>query len=344
MEKKILITDKMKMAGESGNYDLCPDFTGKTLNIEITSCCNENCIYCYFAAKDFHKKRVMIDEEFFYRVTKEAYELGITDVGLYMTAEPLMNPKVYDYVAHLKQVGFPYVYISTNGILCTPSNLEKLASAGVDSIKFSISAGTRDNFIKHHGVDAFEKVRQNVEYAYKYREENKLDYRLFMFSIITNYNYEEKELIEEIFSPYVDELVFVDVLDGPIKLKGLEEMLMKNKEAQYKADAARTIPCAMVFNRIVIDEEGYLCICCDSGDSFTRVINIKGMSLKDAVYSKEMQRVRKMHLENKVENTICNRCAYGKIELIKPFENLDGDEYIDIGYIDREEEIKKRFG
>lgn len=340
---KVLISEKMKQQGSLAKNNTCPDFTGKTLNIEITSACNENCIYCYFSAKGFHKKAKMIDDDFFYRVTKEAYDLGITDVGLYMTAEPLMNPKVYDYVEYLKKVGFPYVYISTNGILCTPENLERLVRAGIDSIKFSVSAGTKENFIKHHGVDAFDKVRRNIEYAYEYRKRNGLLYKLFMFSIITKYNYHEKEIMKKIYSPFVDELLFLDVLDGPIKLEGLEELLMQNKSAQYEAMTARSIPCAMLFNRIVVDEDGYLCICCDSGDSFTRVINIKNMTLESAVYSDKMQKIRQMHLDKKVGNTICNRCANGIVEKIKPFERLEQDDYIEIAMISREDEIKKRF-
>ena len=343
MEKEILISDKMQKQGIIDSTVLEPSFAGKTLNIEITSACNENCIYCYFSAKGFHKKANMINEQFFYRITKEAFELGITDVGLYMTAEPLMNTKIYDYISYLKKIGFEYVYISTNGILCTPENLRKLASAGIDSIKFSVSAGTKENFIKHHGIDAFDKVKRNIEYAYSYRKENNLKYKLYMYTIITKFNCSEKNKIKEIFGSYVDELVFLDVLDGPIKLKGLEEFLMENKNAKYEALAARTIPCAMLFNRIVIDEKGYICICCDSGDSYTRVMDIKNMSLKDAVYSDKMKKIRKMHIDKNIKNTICNHCAYGVIEKIKPFETIENEKYIEVEQIDIENEIKKRF-
>ena len=343
--KNAMISEKIKEQNIS-EMSICPDFTGKTLNIEITNGCNENCIYCYPAACGHHKKVRMIDENFFYRVTKEARDLGITNVGLYTQGEPLVNPKVYEYVSYLKTIGFPYVYISTNGILCTPKNLERLVNAGVDSIKFSVSGATKEGFQRHHGVDAFESVRQNIEYAYQYRTENKLSYRLFMFSIITRYNCEEKELIRKTFSPYVDELVFSNVKNGVFEIEGMDELLMvkdAEKDVIEEAGIGRKIPCNQLFNRIVIDQDGYLHVCCDTIDVFTRVIDVKNISLKDAVYSKEMKRIRKMHLEHCIEHTICNRCAYGHVEGIKSFDALDRDEMVSVEPVKRKAEILKRF-
>lgn len=342
MEKSI-ISEKMKEQGILEEVNVRPDYRGKTLNIEIASGCNENCIYCWYAANGLHRNVKMIDEQLFKRITKEAYEMGITDVGLYITSEPLLNPKVYDYVSYLKEeIGFKYVYISTNGILCTPDNLEKLVEAGIDSIKFSVSGGTKESFYKHHGVDAFERVKENLKYAFEYRKKNKYNYGLYMFCILTRFNNHEKALIEEVFSPYVDEIVFTDVVNGAIKIEGLEEYLMKDKDVQSRAGESRTLPCAALFKRIYIDVEGYLLACCDVVDEHSRMVDLKQQSLKDAVYSDKMIRLRNMHLQNNIEHTICNRCIFGVEESVKALNDLDG-EYMDIVVPDRTKEIEKRF-
>ena len=77
-----MISDKIKKGLKFSEFSDMPSYNGKTLNIEIASGCNEKCIYCEYSAQGLHKKSKFINEQFFYRITKEAKELGITDVGL----------------------------------------------------------------------------------------------------------------------------------------------------------------------------------------------------------------------------------------------------------------------
>lgn len=339
-----MISDKLKQHEKQKTLVEEPDFHGATLNIEITSACNEKCIYCVYSAKGNHRHPNMIDEDFFYRVTKEAFELGVTDVGLYMEGEPLINPKVYEYVRYLKQeLGFPYVYISTNGILCTPENIKRLAEAGIDSVKFSISSCDKDNFIRHHGVDACETVLSNIKYAHEFREKNGYTFGLYVFSIVTNFNKWEVKKMREIFEAYADEVIFRNVVDGIFKIDGLTEYLKPKESERLNGKGERVLPCNMLFDRIVIDELGYLCICCYAGEDLARVINVQGISLKDAVYSDEMRNIRKKHIIGDVEGTICNKCIFGKDEYMKPLTDKYGFKGRRPETIDRVAEIKKRF-
>ena len=337
------ITDKIRKLNEA-DKDLYPSFVGKTLNIEISGRCNEQCIYCQYYAKGIHKVKGFIDEELFYRITKEAYELGITDVGLYMVGEPLTNVKIYDYVDYLKhKLGFKYVYISTNGILLTPENLEKLVSAGIDSIKFSVSGSSRETFLKHHGVDAFEKVYSNIRYAYEYREKNGFQYKLYMFTILTKYNKEEKWLFEKCYSPYVDELVISPVIEnrcvyGVKKYLGVQEANDVLKDIQMK------VPCNLLFNKIHIDEGGRLLACCyDLSNDLSVVADLNQISLKDAVYGKDFVKLRERHLKNNIEGTICDFCINGNEHNILPLANVNGECQKEFIKVDISEEIKKRF-
>lgn len=341
----MLISEKLKNQVLNVENELRPSFKGSTLNIEITSKCNEKCIYCKYYAQGLHTQSRMIDEDFFFRITKEAYELGITDVGLYITAEPLMNPKVYEYVDYLKHtVGFPYVYISTNAILLTPKNLEKLVTAGIDSIKYSISASNRESFEKHHGIDAFDKVYENVQYACEYRKLHNLDYKLFMFSIITRYNESEKDEILTKFSPYVDEIVFSNVI-STYSVKGVEEYLsVLDHTESLTSGMSGTLPCKSLFNRIVVNEEGYLLSCCyDVNSKMTVVADLNKTSLKEAVYSEEMTALRKKHLSDNIQNTICNYCVRGITEDIYPLTDKLEIPVGKIKEIDISEEIRSRF-
>lgn len=339
------ISDKINQYKENVELSLYPSFKGKSLNIEIASGCNERCIYCTYYARGTHKMAKMIDEKLFYRVTKEAYELGITDVGLYMTGEPLTNPNVYKYVDYLKnQIGFQYVYISTNGILLNPSNLEKLVNAGIDSIKFSVSGYDKKSFMQHHGVDAFEKVYQNIKYAFEYRKKNNLDYKLYMFSVITKYNETYKKKIEELYTPFIDEIVMSNVLSNN-SVKGVKELLsVTGNNKSITSGVTATVPCNMLFNRISISENGYLLACCyDSSTKSCIVADLHTCSLKDGVYGEAMVDLRKRHLENRLENTICNYCVRGIEEKVYPLTKEIDMEDCQMKNIDMTKEIKERF-
>lgn len=341
-----MISDKLKEYALNNEFLLKPNFLGKTLNIEICDYCNESCIYCDYSSLGWHKKGCMIDEDFFYRITSEAKELGISDVGLYITGEPLLNPNIFKYISYLKKkMKFDYVYISTNGILATPDNIKKLAEAGIDSLKFSVSGANKESFEKHHGVDAFEKVYENIKFAYEYRKKEGYDYKLYMFSIITKFNQQEKGQIRKLYGPYVDEIVFSNVISNQY-VKGIKECLCleNDKSSLVEVLAEKSLPCSQLFNRIVISADGYLCACCvDTRSRFAKIEDLKNMSLEEAVYGNRMVGIREDHINKKVAGTICSNCVSGINNKIKGFMD---DEMVEPEYVrevDITEKIKKRF-
>lgn len=284
----------------------------RTLNINITGRCNEKCVYCQFSQCGEHKKGKDIDEKLFYRVTEEAFNLGITDVGLYTSGEPFLNPNIYKYIGWCKKLGFPYVYVSTNGILCTPENIKKAAGAGLDSLKFSIAGGTRDSFLKHHGVDAFERVKENIIQAWNYREKSGLDFKLYMFVIVTQFNKQERENIANMFGGFVDEILFSDCIDSTIPMVGMKEYILPSTQTHYLGGGGKRIPCPQVFNRIVVDEAGWLCSCCGGlRKEYARIVNLENTSLKEAIRSSCMTQLRQRHLSGNVDGLICKVCVTG---------------------------------
>jgi MoaA/NifB/PqqE/SkfB family radical SAM enzyme len=339
-----MISDKLRRLESDRSYVLKPSMQGKTLNIEITGKCNEECIYCEYSALGLHKTGKDIEPGLFYKVTSEAKELGITDVGLYITGEPFMNPHLNDYVCYLKkELKIPYVYISTNGIACTPKRLEEIAEAGIDSIKFSISGGNAKSFFQHHGRNAFQQVVDNVRYSYEYRLKNNLDYKLYMFSILTQYNVHEKEEIKNVFGSYTDEIVFLDAIASPY-VKGSKEYLEVSGMG-FEHSKQSVIPCPQLFERIVVNEDGYLCACCVSTRTgYTIIEDLNNMSLKEAYYGNAMTKVRQLHIDNLINGTICENCVFHKNGQITGLNPEFSSKWIGNIDCDITDEIKRRFG
>lgn len=60
--------------------------------------------------------------------------------------------------------------MTTNGSLATPSVLSEIFEAGLDSIKFSINAGTAENYEKVHGATGFEKALEALEFVAEWKK------------------------------------------------------------------------------------------------------------------------------------------------------------------------------
>ena len=345
----MLISEKIKNIGNAvhldeireNNYRICAGQI-KSLNINITSRCNEKCIYCYFSHKGVHKHGRDIDEKLFYRITQEAADLGVADVGLYTTGEPFLNPNLPQYVAWCKKLEIPYVYVSTNGILCTQEKLKLVADAGLDSLKFSI--GGMRTFLQHHGVDAFDLVKRNIYEASNYREKNHLNYKLYLYYVVTKYNQEEVDDVRESFKDYVDEIIFTDCQDGFVPLIGLEEFLAPAGHDVCLVPGDRRIPCSQLFNRAVIDETGWLCACC-SCDPCIKVIDLNDIPLIDGLNSEQMCNLRKRHLDHDIDGTLCKICATGRFdkENMHAFHEAFEETARKEAPIDIRNEIKRRF-
>jgi len=163
-------------------YSLTPPFP-KEILVDLTSFCNQRCIFCAnWKLKNKHTmKHGMVK-----RVLEEAYECGTREVGLHATGESFLLKNLHEYVSMAKQIGYEYIFITTNGSLATPERAKPILDAGLDSIKFSIWAGTRESYKKLHGVDNFDLVIANLKWVSDYRKASGLTYRIYVTMVSTD--------------------------------------------------------------------------------------------------------------------------------------------------------------
>ena len=56
---------------------------------------------------------------------KRSSRRGLEAVGLYATGEPFLNKNLEDFIKYAKEIGFKYVFVTTNGAAATPKRIEK---------------------------------------------------------------------------------------------------------------------------------------------------------------------------------------------------------------------------
>lgn len=294
-----------------------PKFPRRNLLIDITNFCNHECIFCYH--RKMSRKQRFIDEDIVLKALKEAYLLGSREVGFYATGEPLLNKNLSSYIKTAKEIGYEYTYITTNGSLLDIYKAKELISSGLDSIKFSINGGSAGSYKNIHGKDDYHKVIENLIQLSNYKKANDLKLRIYISFIVTSVTKQETDNFYLNMKQYVDDIVFFNVRN--------QTGLMYDDVTKLLVDDPRThikdfVPCPTVFNAITITCEGFVSACCADFQNYLIVGDLRKQSLKEIWQSESFCGLRKAHLQQNLENTICYNCVYHANKKVKPLTEM----------------------
>jgi MoaA/NifB/PqqE/SkfB family radical SAM enzyme len=304
--------------GRKLNYDTNIQFKEQlplpnNMLVEITNACNLSCVFC--AHYKMQRKVGMMDMDLFKNIVKQAYDGGTRKIGFYLTGEPLMNNKICEYISYAKELGYTYIYMTTNGTLADISIMKNVLATGIDSIKFSINAGTAHTYEMIHGRNEFDNVVLNLINVSKYIKKENLDVGLFVSYIICKDNQNELEHFCETISEYVDDIQIVEAFNQGGHMYELNDGIMVG-EKRRMAD----VPCKMIFSRLHITYEGYLSACCADFDEELIIADLKETSLLKAWNSDKMIKLRKMHLCNQIPTDVmCYNCINNTNYPIRPY-------------------------
>lgn len=272
---------------------------------EVTNICNHACSFCAYTTMT--RARRQMDRPLFLRLASEAYELGAREIGLFSGAEPLTCKHLEEYIAHASELGFEYIYISTNGSIGEADKYKGLIDAGLDSIKFSINAGERERYARIHGRDDFDRVVSNVDYVCAYRKTLDRDFRIMISFVEIPENAGDFDLLKARFDSKVDEMVLYEANNQSGQMVDLPDPGLEN--------------CELPFNRVNISREGYMRACCNDYENALALENLNDISLADAWHSEHFRRLRQRHLDDDLAGTLCGSCLRGchdKIDPINP--------------------------
>ena len=314
MENKDIIESIEKRKAKAVKFKATevPPFP-KEIFLDLTSFCNHKCVFC--ANPKIPNKRTM-DEEMVKRVLKEAYDCGTRDLGMYATGESFLVKNLADYVQLAKDIGYEYLFITTNGALATPERAQPVLDAGLDSIKFSISAGKRETYKKIQGKDDFEQVISNLKNVFHYRKEKGLNFRIYVTMVYTNQTKNEVEILKNIVSPYVDEW-------DPHPLNNQCGNMYQNNDIgeidplNPRARGKRNV-CFQPFKSMTITPEGYVSACVLDYSMDLIIADLKNSTLKDAWENEIYKEFRKRHMKRNYMGAICQNCIHNTNEPVIP--------------------------
>ena len=314
--KKVMQKHMKERLGKVFHPSMYPPLP-RSLNIELNNTCNQACVFCPYHGKYAQKKLkpAFLPKDFVKSLLKQAWELGIgkKEVGFYIAGEAFLYPGFAKIIGFAKSLGFPYVFLTTNGALADEVRMKAVIDAGLDSIRFSVNASDAKTYAELHGRDDFDKVLQNIKFMHSYIQSKKCALATSLSCVITKKTRGIESEMIRIFSPYVDDIVFIPViLDRLAKIEELKSIYEVVKDSGAEIDPAWV--CPVLFDTMYVNALGRAVPCCAAYDEDVFFADLKlDADMKKAWESEGYRKYRSIFLEQTSdEDTICENCILRK--------------------------------
>lgn len=289
----------------------------RSVKIEVSPRCNYRCGFCALRMRECQPREDM-DFGLFQRITREMREAGVEEIGVFYLGESFMAPDLLRDCIHWCKdgLGFPYVFLTTNGSLSTPERVREVMEAGLDSLKFSINAADPEQFEEVMGVCAksFHKALEHVKAARRVRDEGGYQCGLYASSI--RYDGEQQTKMEALLAehvlPYVDQHYWLPLYSmGSLATQREAELGYRPTAGnQGRLEAMREpLPCWSVLTEGHVTATGKLSACCFDADSRWTMADLTEVDFMSGWNSQKFQDLRSAHLRKDVTGTICEQCV-----------------------------------
>lgn len=283
----------------------------KSVKIEITATCNYRCTFCTKSVNnqaDGHMDRALYS-----RLIREMREAGVEELGVFYIGESFTCKWLPEAIKEAKDIGFPYVFLTTNGSAATPERVKACMEAGLDSLKFSINFHNDQQLAEVAQVHPrfWRKAIDNLKAAREIRDAGGYPCRIYASSIAFDGEQGDamRAVVDEI-KPYCDETYWLPLfgMNGASEANGMSPGPGNPGRLDNMRDP---LPCWAVFSEGHIDKDGHLIACCfgDVPDKGLTMADLKTQTFMEAWNSPKFQALRAAHLTKDVTGTACERCV-----------------------------------
>ena len=303
-----------------------------TVYIEQTKYCNFKCFYCIHSTRDEANGEFRAlghrMQHFFEKIIHDLKAFpqgGIKRIVFSGLGEPLMNPRLPDYVRMAVEAGIAgRVEVITNGLLLTPEKSKALVEAGITNINISVQGLDAEGYQETCGVRIdFDHYLENLKYLYEHKGNVQIYIKAIDATLKTK---ENEEKFFRIFSPFADRIYIEHLVVMQQQMDGLREIVDGTKNFYgEELDVNRKV-CAQSFYFMQIGCEGDIFPCPVPGLGRNLSMgNAKEHTLVE-IWNGSRRRgfLRKMLKKEKDQIPDCATCTcFNAIN--NPMEQLDDD-------------------
>lgn len=324
--------DEVTRLDEDFLKPVCPP--PPSIKVETSNRCNYKCSFCSLRTRETPGHMDMPWESLKH-VMDIARAAGVAEWGCFYLGEATMAPDLLvREIQYAKQIGYPYIFLTTNGSLLTAELTTRIMEAGLDSLKFSINAHNDEQFEEIMGVKAknFHKALNSLRRAREIRDAG--GYKTRLYASYIQFNGEQAKAMEALLNervrPYADEVYALPLYSMGLRAKEIEAATgfkpthgnMGRINEKTGLPMRSGIPCWSVSREahVRIDPSNghpILAACCFGADSRFDICDLMDYdNFMDAWNHPKLQAIRQAHLDcmktgttDPLKGTMCEVCV-----------------------------------
>lgn len=282
----------------------------KSAKIELTRKCNYKCGFCANANLSIKEH---MDRKTYSTVIRKLHDAGVKELGVFYYGESMIVPWLPDAIKEAKDIGFEYVFLTTNGSLASPEKVKACMEAGLDSLKFSFNFCDEEQF--HQVTKAskrfFRMIIEYIKQARRIRDEG--NYNCGVYLSYIKYDGEQGQKMQAVLDelkPYLDEAYALPLYnpDGAFNVGDWDYVGGNPGRAD---NMVAPIPCFALFTEAHINHDGTGNACCfyaDDKGSWEHG-SFLNETFDEVWNSEKIRALRRAHLAGEVEGTVCEKCV-----------------------------------
>ena len=236
----------------------------RSVKWELNTACNYSCSFCVRNIRKNENK--VVSRSFYSRVVRELKAAGVEELGLFYINEPFSVKWLPEAIAEAREVGFEYIFLTTNGSIAHPQIVDDCMKAGLNSLKFSINFYDRKQFFDVAQVKPrlYDTAIENLKTARKIRDAAGYQTKIYASSIAFDGTQGAKmQSIVDDIKPHVDEFYWLPLF----AMSGAAEQNNVGKASKGnpgRLGAMRDVSkgCWSCFTEAHISATGKLAACC----------------------------------------------------------------------------------
>lgn len=313
---------KIDLAEEYLNRRISPSETYADLlrypryvEVETVNACNARCPMC--TIEDWTRDSPTMKADLFKRISDDliAHAGELKRVSLYRDGEPLLDKKLPERVAILKDGGIKQISISSNVGLLNEKMAKALLEARLDVIIMSIDSLQKAVFESIRVRLNFEDVLANALRFIELRNKIRPETQIWMRMIRQDSNYQEWPDYEAFWKTKLaptDRIYFHNLFNWGDQLGGFRPVA-----TSYEPN----LPCVSLWSLLVIFANGDVPLCNVDYNNRYPTGSILNHSITELWQSKILNERRRLHLDGKKDCiSLCGKCnVWDEPESANPF-------------------------
>ena len=290
-----------RISREEGYKDLLS--FPRYLEIETVNACNARCPMCTIA--DWERGFAPMADGLFRKIADEVIEHAdeVKRVSLYRDGEPLIDKKLPDRVAILKDGGIKNTAIATNVSLLNEERSRSLLEAGLDLVLLSIDSLDKEIFESIRVRLNFEEVLENALRFIELRNQIRPETKVWIRMIRQPSNEHEWPAYRDFWQSKIadnDRVYYHNIFNWGGQLKNYQ---------LYQPSLEPQLPCVALWSLLVIFCNGDVPLCNVDFNNKFPTGSIANGSIKELWQSDVMAQRRKLHISGqKAEISLCKDC------------------------------------